>query len=311
MAPKLLRHLIDGTAPSRICPQCGDVFTILVEMDEERYNRHVDQHTVKIQPTCGCEGVEKIATQVGLQRHNKLHHGNGKYVQCTVPQFENGPICPEVLLKTELDSHIRSMHSGNSICEECGKTFADPKKYKMHFYQHHALVPCQFCGDQIIGFSKMREHNRKNHRGDPIPCPECGVKFADERNLVRHKRVMHTAKEEMRYQCPYAECNKAFCSPKVFLNHLNNIHFNIHIFFCDYNCPGAKYKDESNLRAHYRKKHDHKLQGHKPPILEDYLKLMTEEQRVYHESILRSSGYYNDLVERVGCGVGKFTRYMN
>ena len=58
------------------------------------------------------------------------------------------------------------------------------------------------------------------------------------------------------------------------------------------------------------KKHDQKIKGLKPPILEDFLKTMTEEQRVYHESILRASGHYNDLVERVGCGMGKNNRYM-
>ena len=181
----------------------------------------------------------------------------------------------------------------------------------MHFYRQHSIVSCQFCGEDIVGFAKMKKHIAHNHRGDPIPCSECGVKFADAFNLVRHKREMHTAKEEMPYQCPYVECDKAFHGIKKYFNHLNNIHFNVYAFVCQYNCPGAKYKDESNLRSHYKKKHDHKIEGLKHPLLEDLLKAMPEEQRVYHESMLRSSGYYNDLVERVGCGVGKFTRYMN
>ena len=311
MAPKLLQQLIDGTAPSRICPTCGEVFTILVELDKERYNKHVDKHVDnKVLGTCACEGVKEIKTQVGLQRHNKLYHGDGKYVKCNMPKYENVPIiCPEVLLKSELDSHIRLMHTGSTICEECGQTFTDQKKYKVHFYQHHSLVPCQICRVEVIGFIKMRRHISQNHRGDPIPCPICGVKFADEKNVGRHQRTVHRAKEDMRYGCPYPECDKAFNSTKAFLNHLNNVHFNVYVYLCEYNCPGAKYKDESNLRSHYKKKHDHKIQGMKFPTLEDLLKTMTEEQRVYHESILRASGHYNDLVERVGCGPGKFNRW--
>ena len=224
-----------------------------------------------------------------------------------MPQFENGPQCQEVLLKSELESHIRWMHTGSTICEECGQTFGDPKRYKMHFYRQHSIVSCQFCGEDIVGFAKMKKHIAHNHRGDPIPCSECGVKFADAFNLVRHKREMHTAKEEMPYQCPYAECDKAFHGIKKYFNHLNNIHFNVYAFVCQYNCPGAKYKDESNLRSHYKKKHDHKIEGLKHPLLEDLLKAMPEEQRVYHESILRSAGHYNDLKDRLGTGrfIGK------
>ena len=153
----------------------------------------------------------------------------------------------------------------------------------------------------------MRPHVIQNHRGDPIPCPECGRKFADEQNLARHKQVMHTAKKERRYQCPYAECDKAFNVAKGYLTHLNNIHFNVYFFICGNFCPGAKYKDESNLRSHYRKKHDQIINKPQQPTLEGLLKTMTEEQRVYHESILRACGHYNDIVERVGCG-GKFHR---
>ena len=314
MAPKLLQQLIDGSAPSRICPTCGDVFTILVETDNERFDKHVDKHIDKqVVATCGCEGVEKINTQVGLQRHNKLYHSDGSYVQCPELQWADGPRCPEVFHKMsrgELENHIRGIHRGSAMCEECGQTFVNSRKYQVHFYYHHTLVPCQTCGIEVIGFRNMGKHLRENHRGDPLPCPECGVNFADKKNLERHKRIMHRAKEQKRYQCPYAECDKAFDEARLYLNHLNNIHFNVYVYICEFNCPGAKYKDESNVRSHYKKKHDQKPQGLKPPTLEELLKTMTVDQRVYHESILQSAGHFKDLVERVGCGSAHSYRYV-
>ena len=226
-------------------------------------------------------------------------------MQCPELQWADGPRCPEVFHKMsreELEGHIRKMHRGSAICEECGKTFVNSRKYKAHFYNHHTLVPCQICGIEVLGFRNMEKHLRENHRGEPIPCPECGVKFAGERNLKNHKRFMHTAKGQMRYQCPYPECDKAFDVTRPYINHLNNIHFNVYVYVCEFNCPGAKYKDESNVRSHYKKKHDQKPQGLKPPTLEELLKTMTVDQRVYHESILQSAGHFKDLVERVGCG---------
>ena len=74
-----------------------------------------------------------------------------------------------------------------------------------------------------------------------------------------------------------------------------------------------RYKDESNLRAHYKKRHGQKLHGMNIPTLEDYLKTMAEEERVYHESILCRSEHYKRLVayKRDGryCNVGKRTAH--
>ena len=39
----------------------------------------------------------------------------------------------------------------------------------------------------------MEQHRRKEHRGDPVPCPDCGTMFADRKNMMRHKREMHSS----------------------------------------------------------------------------------------------------------------------
>ena len=158
----------------------------------------------------------------------------------------------------------------------------------------------------------MSSHMIKNHRGDPIPCPTCGAKFADEKNLKRHKLAVHTAKEKKEFQCPYPECDKAFVSMDPLFKHLNNIHFKVYFYVCEFNCPDARYKDESNIRAHYKKRHGQKLHGLNNPTLDGYLKTMTEEERVYHESVLCRSEHYKRLAacnyKRDGITVGRIGR---
>ena len=288
IAPKLLQQLLEGTAPSRICPSCGKVFLTLDQADKDKYDRHVKIHELQ-QGSCGCKEMEKIDTLIGMERHKKLHHGDGNYVECSVPK------CPAVILKTKLDDHIKEFHMTNFICEECGREFSEKNLYQSHVSSEHRYRSCKICAMQVLQ-KDMKAHMIANHRGDPIPCPICGVKFADETNLARHKRTMHTAKDKKRYQCPYPECDKGFSLTRTFLDHLNNIHFNVYVYICEFNCPNAKYKDESNIRAHYRKKHGQKIQDFKKPGLEDFFRGLTEEERVYHESLLRGSGHYDALM---------------
>ena len=65
------------------------------------------------------------------------------------------------------------------------------------------------------------------HRGDPVPCPECGSMFADERNIKRHMRVVHTPKDKLPFRCPYPDCENAFAYTHSLLQHLNNMHFKV------------------------------------------------------------------------------------
>ena len=138
-----------------------------------------------------------------------------------------------------------------------------------------------------------------SHRGDPLPCTECGKRFPDRSNLLYHIRHMHTPKAEMAYQCPYHGCGNAFRSIKKFVQHLNNMHFKAYVFVCEFRCSGAKYKDQSNLRAHYRKKHGQKLTMGAYLSLEHYLKLLTEEEQIYHQSILSKTEYYEKLKKHI------------
>ena len=292
LAPRLLRQLIDGTAPSMICPHCGKMFTMLVARDREMYEKHVQLHELG---SCGCEEAAKIDTLAGMDRHMKVHHSDGKYAQCSVPN------CLHVCLKEFMDNHVTEMHMVNIVCEECGMVFTDRKEYRNHRDLRHKYSDCKVCGKKVQT-SKMSGHMIASHRGDPVPCPTCGAKFADEKNLKRHILNLHLAKEKKAFQCPYPECDKAFGAIHSFMSHLNNIHFKVYAYVCEFRCADARYKDESNLRHHYKKRHGQTLHGVNNPSLEEYLRTMSEEDRVYHESILSRSEHYKKLVARKRSG---------
>ena len=289
-APHLLQKLISGTAPSRVCPTCGKVFIIMHVRDGAKFNTHVRKHDTL---DCDCEGVDKINTLLGRVNHKKLYHSNGKYVQCSHSE------CSEVIPKTSVEKHNNTYHMVNIFCELCGKTFDSKKKYDYHHYQRHKEVECEVCGKSILTIN-IRSHMMANHRGDPVPCPQCGKEYPDKRNLDTHIRHMHTPKEEMAFKCPYHGCDKGFRSIKKFFGHINNMHFKAYVYVCEFGCPGAKYKDQSNIRAHYKKKHGQTLTLSDQFSLAQYLTLLTEEEQVYHHSILSNTPYY-DRIKKYNC----------
>ena len=63
-----------------------------------------------------------------MERHMKLHHSDGKYAQCSVPN------CHHICLKDSMDDHVKEMHmvSNSIVCEECGMVFNDRMEYRRH-----------------------------------------------------------------------------------------------------------------------------------------------------------------------------------
>ena len=286
LAPRLLKKLIDGTAPSRMCPTCGKVFIIKHQRDGAKFNKHVRSHEAL---DCDCEGIDKITTWQGRDNHKKLFHGDGKYVQCSFAE------CSKVIPKASVEQHNNTYHLVKIFCDLCGTTFESKKKYDYHCYTRHREVDCEVCGQKILSMN-MRSH-MATHRGDPLPCPQCGKEYPDQRNLNTHMRNMHTPKEEMAFHCPYHGCDKGFRDIKKFVHHLNNMHFKAYIYVCEFGCPGGKYKDHSNIRAHYRKKHGQTLSLCDKFSFAQYLKLLTEEEQVYHHSVMSKTPYYEKIMK--------------
>lgn len=286
-ASQILPQLMDGSAPSKICSTCGKLFYMLSEYDRIMYLAHVRTHEFETPLDCGCEEADKIDSALGRERHKKLFHSDGKFVQCSIPK------CSDILPKAALDNHVKEFHMVNLFCEQCGISFCDKKLYQRHYKMNHVEVECKVCKVKFPSRPPLTAHMR-THKGEPHPCHECGKEFPDKFILRTHIRMVHTPKEELPFQCPYPDCQNGYIDTTTLLIHLNNVHFKMYVYSCQYGCPGANYKDQSNLRAHLKKKHDLKYKS-RTLRLADCFKLMTEEERVYHESILHNSLFYKKL----------------
>ena len=160
-APRLIQKLIDGTAPSRMCPTCGKVFVMIDALrDGRKFQKHIERWHKSHKLECSCEGVDKL-DRFERVKHKKLHHSDGKYVQCSFPK------CSKVISKTSMDEHNKNHHLTNIFCELCGKTFDDKKQYDYHYSSRHTEIECKVCKEKVLRINE--KSHMISHRGDPIP----------------------------------------------------------------------------------------------------------------------------------------------
>ena len=116
LVPRLIEKVLGGDKVERMCPHCGEVFPAVSIKENNLYNHHVKQHSRMSELKCGCKDAETLVGVVAKERHMKLHHSGGKYVQC--------PKCVEVVLKAKLEEHFGKIHVP-VCCEYCGADYPD------------------------------------------------------------------------------------------------------------------------------------------------------------------------------------------
>ena len=83
-------------------------------------------------------------------------------------------------------------------CEICSASFVSEDLLADHEEQVHAdsegRFVCQFCQERFRSDDALQAHFEERHGGeapDSLPCPECGIAFADDALLEEHMAQAH------------------------------------------------------------------------------------------------------------------------
>ena len=277
-----------------LCNETFPVFDVLKSHFKEKHNARcyikccerkfyrrcvlVDHIRLHINPeTHKCDICGKpSSSKYNLKLHKKVVHEETEQFQCDIchRSFNQKPnlerhllthvtgskdfICKECgkgyVLEVQLKSHIKTVHSDNRVCDQCGKTLHGIGALKKHLMEHAGIerpkYPCDECGAQLRSRGNLRRHKAAYHNdGSTIyVCSICGKVAASEYGLLTHKKHVH--QEERKHKCSY--CDKAFKRPKFLREHIAT-HTGEDLYQCPH-CPQT-FKVSSNMHHHRKKAH--------------------------------------------------------
>ena len=131
--------------------------------------------------------------------------------------------------------------------------FGSYKSFLKHGIIENHIQPktCTVCSKIYSSSLAKMEHDKKCHEGGENNCKFCGGTFIVRKNLLRHKKLQHSAynfDEGKPQKCPICPYNAP--NFKQFLKHMREQHENKR-FYC-YIC---KKSDRNGLKTHMRTVH--------------------------------------------------------
>ena len=125
--------------------------------------------------------------------------------------------------------------------------------YRTHFLEYSLRCEVKGCKYRTWKRRNLKSHEINAHNGvKPYLCSDCDKGFANQKQLNRHFRLMHTLSEEP-FVCEI--CKKSFKNEVSFKSHNKSVHLLEKKFVCDEpNCDfGAL--TESRTKYHKNQKH--------------------------------------------------------
>ncbi|KAL1373612.1 hypothetical protein pipiens_018572, partial [Culex pipiens pipiens] len=136
---------------------------------------------------------------------------------------------------------------------KCAKTFSS-KSHRLRHEKTCAKVyrKCPLCEEQLdLGQELLYEHYSLVHPAElKHPCTKCDKRFLNQDQLNSHEKVAHA---EGRIDVPCPECGIMFAEAKDLIVHTKRIHSELWLFQCD-QC-GKRHRDKQSLATHMAEDH--------------------------------------------------------
>ena len=151
----------------------------------------------KIEETCHiCGKVFRVKRK--FEKHLEMHKKweiPEDHVRCEK--------CKAIVHQSEINSHDCTVYP----CQECGKHFG-LSELKEHIKRYHEVdyLPCDICGAQFKTITVLKRH-KESHQ-EKVPCEKCGKKIR-ARQMKEHMRAMHIGEmEDIKLKNPCPSCGK-------------------------------------------------------------------------------------------------------
>lgn len=201
------RRVHSGERPYA-CERCGATFSHASTL--KHHANHV--HSAE-RPHC-CDHCGRSTKSVYAMRQHMLTHGEKAFVcEHCGKKFS---------LKSNLESHVRKMHSAAAgRCTLCRK---DTSNLQEHMLMHSGLTPytCPVCARSFRLKNSLSFHVALHDNAHKYACAEkdCGKAFPKRNMLDFHTRKVHS--NETPHICQY--CSKGYFRTSDLSRHINSQH---------------------------------------------------------------------------------------
>ena len=129
---------------------------------------------------------------------------------------------------SEIETEAVKKTESLSICEECGRTYANVNQLNKHIYQKHSkqsTIICKNCGDHFKHQYELNKHMFKHMSVNYFACEICDLTFKRRDALGKHKVLCQQKKTgQVKFKCKQCECDKSFSSLKTLNLHEKSVH---------------------------------------------------------------------------------------
>ena len=268
-----LRKVPKGKAVCTICDQEVDSASLVIR-----------SHFLDFHPTIlkKCPLCDKMFFD-DLGHMNHMNRDHGQRLECDQ--------CDRTFaIKQQLKTHKIDAHTPKGlkpyVCKVCKSVYETRYLLSKHMVDDHGkkskgrrqLSPkvCELCGAELP-HSSYKDHMRRFHGNDNVPCDKCDMTFKHELMyqqhykrvhtfvtceecgeqigslyLKRHKLSRHTAEHLKPYVCTICDPPKGFITKTNYVEH-NYIHTGSRPYTCMY-CPKT-FNNSSNRIKHVRQSH--------------------------------------------------------